>query len=423
MTNTIRRTSKKHKYSLFISLILIAGQFINNVYALWGILLCLTLLSLFTKSKFIYLNIFFCIYLAFEIWLSALQADNLQLWIFFRDAIRLSLVPIILHCGYKLGEKYHYDNKILYRTVFLFTFLCSIYHIIVVIITFLGDPNLYIITTVRVISEHTLVLGLYLAFFKMLPNKEYYISKKLDRVATAMILIAFLLSFSRTMILLLFCLVIFNLKKQNKRFWKFLFLAGALAVLVAFLMPDITQQFVDKMLNSLVEITGSEKNWTSDQVVKNWRGYETYCANREFQSYSLFEKFFGKGLGASVDVGEYAYLITNEETVPYLHNGYYTTLIKFGIVGVVMAFAFWIAIFLHFLKQPRTRDNKLCLGIILGMAISMFTTHGIFWGYGDITAMIFLGYNFFASNSYYKKMKKKCHMGSYYQKKEVTQTE
>ncbi|MFH0349476.1 hypothetical protein ACG92U_05000 [Leuconostoc citreum] len=87
-------------------------------------------------------------------------------------------------------------------------------------------------------------------------------------------------------------------------------------------------------------------------ILDNWRGYEVFSAKNQINSMGMFERIFGEGLASKIFVGPYAvYVGVDGMSIPYLHNSFYTILVKLGYFGVVYYCAFLIINFLYFLKN------------------------------------------------------------------------
>ena len=160
-------------------------------------------------------------------------------------------------------------------------------------------------------------------------------------------------------------------------------------IAVSYLLPNVWTSFIDKIMNSVTEISASN-SWSDYNI--NWRGFEVYSAKKVFSQYSIFAQVFGKGFGSTVDVGGYAYLVTSEAALPYLHNGYYTTLIKGGICGMVLTIGYYLTMIHRYIKLNILRyEKRLCIGMVASMAVSMAVIHGFFWGGAQFVVFCILG--------------------------------
>ena len=105
-------------------------------------------------------------------------------------------------------------------------------------------------------------------------------------------------------------------------------------------------------------------DWTLYRVSNSWRGYETYCALVRFSNAGLLEQILGGGFGATLDVFGYAYLVTTEETLPFLHNGYFTQLMVFGVVGVIAMVGWFLSMWNAARAIRIVEDRVFALGLV-----------------------------------------------------------
>ena len=155
-----------------------------------------------------------------------------------------------------------------------------------------------------------------------------------------------------------------------------LILAGTMTLYAVF--PSVFDNFVDRFRNTLTEISFSREAWDHAAIVTNWRGYEAYCEIRKFQSADTFEKIMGGGFGAQLDVNGMAYLVTTETALPFLHNGYFSILMIWGIIGCV----FFAVMFISLYKgNPSLKDSEQNFWKALAavMVLDTFFVHGPFF--------------------------------------------
>jgi hypothetical protein len=73
------------------------------------------------------------------------------------------------------------------------------------------------------------------------------------------------------------------------------------------------------------------------EMILNWRGFEAYNAQLMIDQATALRKFFGYGLGATVDLGqEIVFEDGPIRFLPILHNGFYYLMIKYGIIGALV---------------------------------------------------------------------------------------
>jgi len=113
-------------------------------------------------------------------------------------------------------------------------------------------------------------------------------------------------------------------------------------LLPQFNISNIT--FLGKVQNSLNEIA-FESGDNTRSMYANWRGFEAFRAFVTWQNSSFLQKIFGLGWGAEIELGRAVYYGAGEvDSLPFAHNGYFTLLVKTGLIG--------IGLFLFFLVQP-----------------------------------------------------------------------
>ena len=96
---------------------------------------------------------------------------------------------------------------------------------------------------------------------------------------------------------------------------------------------------IGKFEHSVTEVAISDYEDMSD-INLNWRGFESYRAYLTYLDGSLFEKAFGQGFGAMVDLGFDMPLGGDASIsfryIPVIHNGYMYLLVKYGLIGVLI---------------------------------------------------------------------------------------
>ena len=170
-----------------------------------------------------------------------------------------------------------------------------------------------------------------------------------------------LIHFSRTMIITLGLLVLFSgLKINLKKILKLLIVLLIAIIGLIIICPDIVIAFWNKILRSLQELNYVDNTWNYTNIVLNWRAYEMYCETIKFMKAGIYEKIFGGGFGATLDVFGYASLVSNEEQLSFLHNGYFTQLMTNGIIGVTL-FILWLGSLYRYSCKCKVRLNRYFL--------------------------------------------------------------
>ena len=378
----------KHNISLLMLFYLAASEILNK-YAFWMLLAVSAVYFVFRnggritvkdkKSILVFIAMFVIGFFS-SLLTMVNESVSVGAWTYLRDMIRMSAIPLACIVCINLSGQERHDRKVLYSTIFFF---CSVYGIgsmLISIPSYMASAESLFSFAGNLIDQWIAAVGVFLAFCKPPCIEKYYVGRWFDLIAKVGLPILAVISFSRTVFVLLLCLLLPFFCNRLTTLLKVLVIIALAVMIVWNVFHDVATTFSDKVLRSFTEMSSASSNWDSWSVVNNWRGYEVYCAQDEFANYNLLEKIFGKGFGATVDAKGYANLVTSEDSLPYLHNGYYTTLIKMGIVGVALNIGYWIMLFLERKKRMDRFDYKTCIGVILAMASSMLVIHGIFWG-------------------------------------------
>jgi Ca2+/Na+ antiporter len=151
-----------------------------------------------------------------------------------------------------------------------------------------------------------------------------------------------------------------------------------LFVITMYALPQsVSDKFYDKIENSTSEISSTQEFDSFSDIATNWRGYEMSCAKEQWKNYNIFEMMFGGGIQKKTylkNIPEYYIKTTdfyiNQET-PLLHNGYYTLLIKGGILAVVGAVIWLISPVYMLYKKKKNNENIDNVIILLGLSVMM----------------------------------------------------
>ncbi|WP_446745440.1 O-antigen ligase family protein [Silvibacterium acidisoli] len=200
--------------------------------------------------------------------------------------------------------------------------------------------------------------------------------------------LAIILALSRTLmaVLLVGVLITVPLKKLGR--WG---VVGAIAVGLAMLAPQLwrlstpaaTQSFFEKSMNTGHEVELQSYD-TMAEINDNWRGFEGYKAFEAYNDFSWPEKIIGGGFGTLVNIGFSMNLGGPEEMqeLPVLHNGYLYLLVKTGVLGIVIFFAYLV--YLTRLGVPQTRygtaEVKMSGYVLIWSVITFLMTQGVITG-------------------------------------------
>jgi hypothetical protein len=140
----------------------------------------------------------------------------------------------------------------------------------------------------------------------------------------------------------------------------------------------------------------------------HWRAYEALKAIEGISDtkYNL-GWFFGRGLGAQVDLGFEAPLDGKKiQFIPVIHNGYIYVLFKSGILGLLTYIIFLLYVYIQSYKSEINKHTTIINNFISGIAIFFILTSLIITGIynvGDIVTFMLGGLfslQFFYSKHY-----------------------
>ena len=243
--------------------------------------------------------------------------------------------------------------------------------------------------------------------------KEEKIPGILLKIITIIMIIEFAISLSRTNILIAIITYIvlgYNGLSKKRRISgskivaSFVIISIFIGIILVFIPSKIREAYVEKIFSSFSEISSNHEWNTTAEVQKNWRGYETYCATKEWKEADPISKVFGFGFGKRIYVGEFAYQLlrqTNsygkaETTIAVLHNGYATMLIKQGVLGVIVYVLLYVSLFnkgyKEFFKEKNT-ESKVLIAISIIMLFQTYYLNGLFKDYCFYPLIILMGYS------------------------------
>lgn len=332
------------------------------------------------------------------IWGSGLGFSSILLgkvgwWPVVRDAVQMGEILILWFiCAY-LSERNDHDRCFLYKTLFLACALSAAYSVVVKSYILLnGQLDLSAFRSKGNPREFSLALGCYLAVLPPDCCKELYWGKQIDLLGKLLIFAALLISFSRTAFVLLGCLLLLSVWNRPGKVLKALLIAVCIIVLAAVCFPNAAGQFWEHLRNSFTELSSTNTHWSGAQIVKNWRGYEVHCAQENFRQAGLLTKLLGQGFGGGIDAFGYEYLVTGEKNLSHLHNGYYTTGFKFGILGVGLMVVYYLQFLLYAMRIKFSYDRRLAVGTVLAMYLSTAVISGVLWGGAEVYTLMVLAW-------------------------------
>ncbi|WP_323810804.1 O-antigen ligase family protein [Sphingobium baderi] len=234
-------------------------------------------------------------------------------------------------------------------------------------------------------SRHLAYFSVFIIPFIWRHRYEYkYSSSTLRVVMIFAVMLMLVLSGSRAGILTftISLLAAFGAFKKTSNSLLAFGLAVALLFIIWPLLPQYDAAnitFLGKIQNSINELSFETGAMKLDMYV-NWRGFEAYRAYETWLNASLSEQVFGLGFGTHIDLGQIvAYGDGEVDSLPSVHNAYFTLLVKTGVVG--------IAAMVYFLLLPfripfdRCRPHVVVLSqISRGSAIVLLLTMALIAG-------------------------------------------
>ena len=234
-------------------------------------------------------------------------------------------------------------------------------------------------------------LTLITLFLYMSLPQEILLKKRRVYGCLCILIADILIHFSRITILNACVFLLYlRTKKDPVKILRYIFLVvgGAIAVYTAF--PAIFQNYIDRISNSFTEISYDQEPWDHVTIVTNWRGYEVYCEIQKFRNVGMIEKMFGGGFGAQLDVGGKAYLVTTEPTLPFLHNGYFSILMIWGVVGCI-AYIFMLMVLYLRGGAFTGKERGFWKSLVIVMAVDTIFVHGLFFSTSVASLFFYLG--------------------------------
>ena len=194
-------------------------------------------------------------------------------------------------------------------------------------------------------------------------------------ICFAIIFLGLFFAFSRNKIFISFLSIFLFLYLKNK---KVLTVFTIILFIILFFFSSNLTYFIDynfilqKFQNSLNEILFFEGN-DLGEIYSSWRGFEALRAYQQFQDLSLIKKIFGQSFGATVNLldnyqmGKMGYY----SEIPYVHNGYFHILTKFGYFGIFIVLFFYYKITFPLIKINENFCNDSII-LINGIKLIIF---------------------------------------------------
>lgn len=377
--------SKEKTTYYWIIIILLANYFLSQEANLLFLLLTFLYLTLINKNSF-NLNFpgktiyFYLLFSGIIIGLFNLTTGNHSLYSGIKQLYLFALIFLYWSIGTMIVKKKTISRKTILRAMMCASIIYCCYDLYIAITQlFIGNfTSLYYYRNMIGGGSFLAVISIYLILFY---NKELAYKKSVVFFISIISIISFTIHFSRTYLIELMLLIAFSGIKLNISKLRKFFLIFSICALVSFIVfPNMMNSYIEKIFNSIQELNFNRSTWTEYSIIQDWRGYEAYCELYHFKFADLFEKFFGGGFGATLDVLGYAHLVTNENTLVMLHNGYFTQLMLWGINGIFCLILWWIQLFKFASKLDNYQDRSFIRGMVIVMAVITYFLMGPFFG-------------------------------------------
>lgn len=388
---------KKKEISFLVIIILVISQIMSKEFNLVMLLLILFYLCVVKKEKILlnfpgYKIYFSFLFMGTIIGLMNVVFNDNNIYNLVKHIYYILLPFLYWEIGSILAENYNIDKKIIFNSIIVATVIYVIYdwyNIFNVLRTQGGNLSAYQFRNKISVGSYLPIIGLYIIYFQ---KDEIKLSNFKKIVLIAIFLATIVVHFSRTHLGILAILILFSgLKVNFIKIAKLFVIACVLFIIIAILLPSVYTSFMQKMMNSLNEINYSNDSWTYRNVTKNWRGYEMYCELQNFYSSNIFEEIFGGGFGSTLNVFGYAYLVSNEDSLLFLHNGYYTQLMIGGLLGVVL-YLMWIgALYINAEKQTESFERNFLRGIAVVILFTSYFVNGPFYSASQAMFLFYFG--------------------------------
>lgn len=265
-----------------------------------------------------------------------------------RDLFYVLPTVVLIIIGYYLYP--FYGKKFcIYRTIVFCGAMLSTY----TFFTMLQKPsvmsNFSDIRTVFSSFCYEVLIAFLVLFASMIVSKKRLFKRWVEIFCMLIMLGHLILSLARSVWIqmIIGCIVILildayynnKIKKIFTIFMKITLIASVLLLLLVYVAPkSITEEFTSKFERTSEELDSDQEFNSTEDAMNNWRGYENQSAIKQWNESFVFVTVFGGGLGKGIHLELIPFTwseMVEDSEIPLLHNGYYTILIKGGIVGLL----------------------------------------------------------------------------------------
>lgn len=311
-----------------------------------------------------------------------------------KDVFYVAQTLVIIMIGYQCY--YLKKTKDIKKTLYIAGLGMAIFSVGRVILNITQITDMHSIREIssREVYEVAFILCILLAD-KLVMNRVIF-TNTIDWVAAALMLLNVILSMGRAQIVSMFAMIvamlIFNVligKNRAGRLVK-LSISVAILVIISFLLylalpQNIQDEFNDKMTVSFNEISSDEDYDGYMKAIQHWRGFEIEQAKIQWEKAPVWQKILGEGLGTYIQVkyipSEFTEDMHRGKSIAFLHNAYYTLLIKGGLLGTFSLIWLYISNIIPFFKVKNyylKRETIVMAMITVGMMIMSYIVNGNF---------------------------------------------
>lgn len=410
VNNTLNIDNRQVK---FISLLLIMSEIINESIFLIIIIgyLSMLILNIGILKKSIKINSYLnmILIIGFVGGVIQLAINSYDIRDIIRDISRFLTPVVFIAYGIYLRYKKNINIEKIYIAIISASIIIEIRHLLLILFNIKGILNGISIRGIGGNGSYITSIAIIILLFNKNNTILEYINRRFNRfILIAFLLILFVCYLSRTHLIVLLIGIIINIFaakrikfKQLKSFIVYFLIIISIAITIV--PKDTLNQFINKSLNSIEEISSESDHWNQIDINKNWRGYEVYRTKELFKEANVQEVLFGFGFGKRVNLNLEIYLgdgNTKYDSIPTLHNGYYYILLKTGIFGVAIYTIFFIKIALRKYKKIYNDDFESKLLCIVGLA-TLFTNLVVCGIYNRGSIFVFcliIGFSFYDEN-------------------------
>lgn len=291
----------------------------------------------------------------------------------------LLIPPIFVAIGMQYGKTISKENILRY-VVYSGTAGTIVYIVYGLII--LGISNFTGIESIRNVIIWGAIMSVFSVIILLFSSQEKIDIVKKETHKHFLLFInsaGVLLTASRTYYLIFLVLLLLFLLNYHRR-WFLIFSVALIIIFIQLLNIETNNFFIIKIQNSFVELFEDTQYAGYNTANEYYRSYESTMAFDTYKTGNDIEFIFGHGLEKQVDLKQYILLgeIFRKE-IPITHNGYPYMLIRFGILGVISYFFFFLrTFFIGFRKRKFKFFHILSIGISLSLIMSNYVIYGFF---------------------------------------------